>query len=175
MPAGCACRQAGESACGPRAVTRMCRAHMCEREREEQPNDSDSDEDKDGRRPAVAAAAARESTTGKRKRNGPADGSGTQQQEREDQEDDDRSIPFRHQTAVPLSRSREKRALSPVVRLGVVQEKPRRRQGETRKRKPPDLEIHMERAGTHGGELKHLIRAGQMLMRRIEGEAKGDG
>ena len=61
------------------------------------------------------------------------------------------------------------------ARLGVVMDTPKRRKGEIRKRRPPDQETHMERAGAHGGELKYLIRAGRTLLRRIEGEARGDG
>ena len=80
-----------------------------------------------------------------------------------------------HQVTGELSRSREQRAVKQVARLGVVMDTPKRRKGEIRRRRSPDQETHMEKAGAHGGELKHLIRAGRTLLRRIEGEARGDG
>ena len=51
--------------------------------------------------------------------------------------------------------------------LGVVQDAPERRSGGVRKQKLQDLVIHMERAGTHGGELRYLIQPGQALVQRI--------
>ena len=66
----------------------------------------------------------------------------------------------------PLSRSREKRIVKPIIRLGVVS-------GETpaRARKQRRIKseiIYMERAGASSGELKNLIRAGRELIRRVE-------
>ena len=100
-------------------------------------------------------------------------GNGTPQQEQAEQVAD--GVGASEQSFVPLSHSRERRSTKPVERLGVVADTPKRRPGGTGKRKPADLVIHMERAGAHGGELKYLIRAGQMLLRCIEKEAKGDG
>ena len=136
-----------------------------------QPNFDSSDDEVVEQRSATSAGAASSSANKKRTRSGAERSSSTPQQGREEQVGDG---DVSEQSFVPLSHSRERRSTKPVERLGGVADTPKRRPGGTGKRKPADLVIHMERAGAHGGELKYLIRAGQMLLRCIEKEANGE-
>ncbi len=73
----------------------------------------------------------------------------------------------------PISRSREKRTIKPIERLGVVPgERPVK---ERKRRKIGSGIIYIERAGAHSGELKYLIKAGKELIRKIEDKVRGDG
>ena len=136
----------------------------------QQCSESNSDIAEEGRRRMTTAAAADSTTSGKERRS-PASAT-PQREQRANASSEEEEMDGRF---VPLSRSREQRERKQVARLGVVMDTPKRRKGEIRKRRPPDQETHMERAGAHGGELKYVIRAGRTLLRRIEGEARGDG
>ena len=62
-------------------------------------------------------------------------------------------------TATPISRSREKRTIKPIERLGVVPgERPVK---ERKRRKTGSGIIYIERAGAHSGELKYMIKAAE--------------
>ena len=147
-----------------------CNVERVVEDSRQQCSDSNSDVEEEERR-RMTTAAVNDSTTSGKVRSNPASATPQREQQAnassEDEEMDGRFV--------PLSRSREQRERKQVARLGVVMDTPRRRKGEIRKRRPPDQETHMERAGAHGGELKYLIRAGRTLLRRIEREARGDG
>ena len=137
---------------------------------EQQCNDSNSDMAEEERR-GTTTAEATDSTTSGKERSNPASAT-PQREQRANASSEEEELDGRF---VPLSRSREQMERKQVARLGVVMDTPKRRKGEVRKRRSPDQETHMERAGAHGAELKYLIRAGRTLLRRIEGEARGDG
>ena len=73
---------------------------------------------------------------------------------------------------LPISQSRGRRAHVPVERLGMVSGT-RVRKVTAKERKPRGM-VYMERAKAMGGELKHMIKAGARMLRRIWTKKRGD-
>jgi hypothetical protein len=112
------------------------------------------------RKPAAAGSSTDDSTVRKRGREGKSEKGASSGDDSGEEHHDDIML------GAPLSRSREKRIVKPIIRLGVVS-------GETpakarKQRRTKSEIIYMEHAGASSGELKYLIRAGRELIRRVE-------
>ena len=86
---------------------------------------------------------------------------------------DDEPVPSANlATCLPISQSRGRRAHVPVERLGMVSGT-RVRKATAKERKPRGM-VYMERAKAMGGELKHMIKAGARMLRRMWTKKRGD-